>query len=102
LGNQDNSEGIGIGGGQLSSSVFGGSKPSGYAPAIDAAGNVLNAGVPGSSGPEGAFRFEPLQHNHSLCERITINVSGLRFETQLRTLHAFPNTLLGDANRRIR
>lgn len=47
-------------------------------------------------------RFEPLDHDHQLCERIMINVSGLRFETQLRTLHAFPDTLLGDPNRRLR
>lgn len=39
--------------------------------------------------------FEPIPHDHSLCERITINVSGLRFETQLRTLKQFPDTLLG-------
>ncbi|XP_015795593.1 potassium voltage-gated channel subfamily A member 2 isoform X2 [Tetranychus urticae] len=48
------------------------------------------------------FRFEPLDHDHHLCERVVINVSGLRFETQLRTLHNFPDTLLGDPNRRIR
>ena len=47
-------------------------------------------------------RFEPIDHDHKLCERVTINVSGLRFETQLRTLHTFPDTLLGDPNRRIR
>lgn len=35
-------------------------------------------------------------------DRITINVSGLRFETQLRTLNQFPNTLLGDHGRRMR
>lgn len=29
-------------------------------------------------------------------------VSGLRFETQLRTLNQFPETLLGDPARRIR
>lgn len=29
-------------------------------------------------------------------------VSGLRFETQLRTLNQFPDTLLGDPHRRIR
>ncbi|XP_013408060.1 potassium voltage-gated channel subfamily A member 7 [Lingula anatina] len=34
------------------------------------------------------------------CQRITINVSGQRFETQLRTLERFPNTLLGDPNKR--
>uniref|UniRef100_T1KBN6 BTB domain-containing protein n=1 Tax=Tetranychus urticae TaxID=32264 RepID=T1KBN6_TETUR len=46
-------------------------------------------------------RFVPLNHNHHLCERVTINVSGSRFETQLRTLCTFPNTLLGDPRRRI-
>jgi len=34
------------------------------------------------------------------CERITINVSGQRFETQQRTLSRFPDTLLGDPDRR--
>lgn len=29
-------------------------------------------------------------------ERVFINVSGLRFETQIKTLSRFPNTLLGD------
>lgn len=40
-------------------------------------------------------KFEPYLHDHSLCERITINVSGTKFETQLRTLITFPDTLLG-------
>lgn len=48
------------------------------------------------------IRFEPFDHDHHLCERVVINVSGLRFETQLRTLQTFPDTLLGDPNRRIR
>ena len=47
-------------------------------------------------------RFEPLLHRHDLCERVTINISGLVFETQLRTLQQFPNTLLGDPAKRIR
>lgn len=47
-------------------------------------------------------RFEWFDHNHSLCRRIVINVSGMRFETQLRTLNSFPGTLLGDDERRIR
>ena len=47
-------------------------------------------------------RFEPLVHRHDLCERVTINISGLVFETQLRTLQQFPNTLLGDPAKRIR
>ncbi|KAJ7329121.1 hypothetical protein JRQ81_015295 [Phrynocephalus forsythii] len=35
-------------------------------------------------------------------ERLVINISGLRFETQLRTLAVFPDTLLGDPSRRVR
>lgn len=33
---------------------------------------------------------------------VFLQVSGLRFETQLRTLNQFPDSLLGDSNRRIR
>ena len=33
-------------------------------------------------------------------ERVVINVSGLRFETQLKTLNSFPETLLGDTRKR--
>ncbi|XP_018423279.1 PREDICTED: potassium voltage-gated channel subfamily A member 4 [Nanorana parkeri] len=36
------------------------------------------------------------------CERVVINVSGLRFETQLKTLSQFPETLLGDGEKRMR
>lgn len=46
--------------------------------------------------------FEPIPHDHDFCERVVINVSGLRFETQLRTLNQFPDSLLGDPTRRIR
>lgn len=35
-------------------------------------------------------------------ERVVINVSGLRFETQIKTLSRFPNTLLGDLHKRTR
>ncbi|RWS20492.1 uncharacterized protein B4U80_00767, partial [Leptotrombidium deliense] len=48
------------------------------------------------------LRFETLDHDHSLCERVVINVSGTRFETQLRTLNTFSETLLGDPQKRIR
>ena len=34
------------------------------------------------------------------CQRVIINVSGQRYETQLRTLNRYPNTLLGDAQKR--
>ncbi|XP_076225503.1 potassium voltage-gated channel protein Shaker isoform X1 [Nomia melanderi] len=50
----------------------------------------------------GVTHFEPIPHDHDFCERIVINVSGLRFETQLRTLNQFPDTLLGDPSRRLR
>ncbi|KAM4740938.1 LOW QUALITY PROTEIN: potassium voltage-gated channel subfamily A member 3 [Anableps anableps] len=36
------------------------------------------------------------------CERVVINISGLRFETQLKTFNQFPNTLLGDPRKRMR
>ncbi|XP_031721429.1 shaker-related potassium channel tsha2-like [Anarrhichthys ocellatus] len=35
-------------------------------------------------------------------ERVVINISGLRFETQLKTLSRFPTTLLGDPRKRMR
>ncbi|XP_008823667.1 potassium voltage-gated channel subfamily A member 5 [Nannospalax galili] len=35
-------------------------------------------------------------------QRVLINISGLRFETQLSTLAQFPNTLLGDPVKRLR
>lgn len=50
----------------------------------------------------GHAHFEPIPHDHDFCERVVINVSGLRFETQLRTLNQFPDTLLGDPSRRLR
>uniref|UniRef100_A0AAQ4RAX4 Potassium voltage-gated channel subfamily A member 3 n=1 Tax=Gasterosteus aculeatus aculeatus TaxID=481459 RepID=A0AAQ4RAX4_GASAC len=36
------------------------------------------------------------------CERVVINISGLRFETQLKTFNQFPDTLLGDPRKRMR
>uniref|UniRef100_UPI003AACD769 potassium voltage-gated channel subfamily A member 7 n=1 Tax=Centroberyx gerrardi TaxID=166262 RepID=UPI003AACD769 len=38
----------------------------------------------------------------ALTERLAINVSGMRYETQLRTLAQFPDSLLGDPHRRLR
>ncbi|KAG8006478.1 Potassium voltage-gated channel subfamily A member 1 [Nibea albiflora] len=38
----------------------------------------------------------------ALTERLAINVSGMRYETQLRTLAQFPDSLLGDPRRRLR
>jgi len=42
------------------------------------------------------------ESNFDSSERIIINVSGMRVETRLRTLGKFPDTLLGDYNRRTR
>jgi len=47
-----------------------------------------------------AADLEPADQECS--ERVIINISGLRFETQLKTLCRFPTTLLGDARKRMR
>uniref|UniRef100_A0A182MB49 Potassium channel tetramerisation-type BTB domain-containing protein n=1 Tax=Anopheles culicifacies TaxID=139723 RepID=A0A182MB49_9DIPT len=68
----------------------------------DAKLNPAPIGYASSSPEEDLFIAE--QNHPSLagkqCERM--NVSGLRFETQLRTLNQFPDTLLGDPDRRLR
>jgi len=50
----------------------------------------------------GQHHFHPVPHDHDYCERVVINVGGLRYETQIRTLNQFPDTLLGDPSRRVR
>lgn len=40
--------------------------------------------------------------DYETCERVVINISGLRFETQLKTLNQFPETLLGCPSKRNR
>lgn len=45
--------------------------------------------------------YDP-EADHGCCERVVINISGLRFETQLKTLSQFPETLLGDPKKRMR
>ncbi|KAF7694035.1 potassium voltage-gated channel subfamily A member 1 [Silurus meridionalis] len=48
---------------------------------------------------------DPYPHDHEdheCCERVVINISGLRFETQLKTLAQFPDTLLGNPKKRMR
>nr|XP_043876705.1 shaker-related potassium channel tsha2-like [Solea senegalensis] len=45
---------------------------------------------------------ERAEVNQECCERVVINISGLRFETQLKTLAQFPCTLLGDPRKRMR
>ncbi|XP_068193900.1 potassium voltage-gated channel subfamily A member 7 [Antennarius striatus] len=44
----------------------------------------------------------PWRSGWALAERLAINVSGMRYETQLRTLGQFPDSLLGDPRRRLR
>lgn len=55
---------------------------------------------------QGQLPDEEPGHRHdcqaSRCQRIVINVSGQRHETQLRTLERFPDTLLGNAAKRRR
>ncbi|XP_032618463.1 potassium voltage-gated channel subfamily A member 6 [Chelonoidis abingdonii] len=61
------------------------------------------AGAGGGCG-EAEAAGEDRSGSGSCCssERLVINISGLRFETQLRTLSLFPDTLLGDPSRRMR
>uniref|UniRef100_A0A3Q3GSW2 Potassium voltage-gated channel, shaker-related subfamily, member 4 n=1 Tax=Labrus bergylta TaxID=56723 RepID=A0A3Q3GSW2_9LABR len=46
--------------------------------------------------------YENVYSESGCCERVVINVSGLKFETRLKTLTQFPDTLLGDPDKRIR
>jgi len=39
---------------------------------------------------------------NELCDKIIINISGLRFETRASTLERYPETLLGNQQRRAR
>ncbi|XP_064606125.1 potassium voltage-gated channel subfamily A member 7-like [Liolophura sinensis] len=39
-------------------------------------------------------------HDCRGCKRVVINVSGMRFETQVKTLDRLPNTLLGNPEKR--
>ncbi|XP_077594616.1 potassium voltage-gated channel subfamily A member 1-like [Stigmatopora nigra] len=43
---------------------------------------------------------EKKRRGWALSERLAINVSGMRYETQLRTLAQFPDSMLGDPHRR--
>ncbi|XP_029438720.1 potassium voltage-gated channel subfamily A member 4 [Rhinatrema bivittatum] len=46
--------------------------------------------------------YDSVYSEFECCERVVINVSGLKFETQLKTLTQFPETLLGDPEKRMR
>lgn len=68
----------------------------------DHGGDKSKSGAGGTEEEVVWNKFEPLEHDHGLCERIVLNVSGMKFETQLRTLNAYPDSVLGDPLRRIR
>lgn len=53
-------------------------------------------------GEGGRERGRHWRSGWGLSERLAINVSGMRYETQLRTLAQFPDSLLGDPRRRLR
>ncbi|XP_004071270.1 potassium voltage-gated channel subfamily A member 7-like [Oryzias latipes] len=57
---------------------------------------------PGSGSRRESRRAGPPRMGWALSDRLAINVSGMRYETQLRTLAQFPDTLLGDSQRRLR
>ncbi|XP_038856604.1 potassium voltage-gated channel subfamily A member 1-like [Salvelinus namaycush] len=46
--------------------------------------------------------YPPDHEDHDCCERVVINIAGMRFETQLKTLSQFPETLLGNPKKRMR
>ncbi|XP_056280935.1 potassium voltage-gated channel subfamily A member 1 [Pseudoliparis swirei] len=48
------------------------------------------------------FDEEQLDADADGGERVLINIAGLRYETQLATLNQFPDTLLGDPDKRIK
>lgn len=48
------------------------------------------------------FDEDILDMDHENNARVLINIAGLRFETQLGTLNQFPDTLLGDPDKRIK
>ncbi|XP_033887997.1 potassium voltage-gated channel subfamily A member 1 [Acipenser ruthenus] len=50
--------------------------------------------------PQDSYHHPDLD-DHECCERVVINIAGLRFETQLKTLAQFPNTLLGNPKKRM-
>ncbi|XP_056382645.1 potassium voltage-gated channel subfamily A member 4 [Hyla sarda] len=62
----------------------------------------IGGGGGGSGREQSPGGYHPVYSEFECCERVVINVSGLRFETQLKTLAQFPETLLGDAEKRMR
>ncbi|XP_061438591.1 potassium voltage-gated channel subfamily A member 5-like [Rhineura floridana] len=57
------------------------------------------AAATGEEGDDGEEEGQRARHGQ---QRVLINISGLRFETHLGTLDQFPDTLLGDPEKRMR
>ncbi|XP_056263107.1 potassium voltage-gated channel subfamily A member 7 [Pseudoliparis swirei] len=53
-------------------------------------------------GDGGGGEVKKEKRRWTLAERLAINVSGMRYETHVRTLAQFPDSLLGDPRRRLR
>ncbi|XP_072529339.1 potassium voltage-gated channel subfamily A member 1 [Salminus brasiliensis] len=64
------------------------------------AGDHLDESSALAGHPQESYAAE--HDEHECCERVVINISGLRFETQLKTLAQFPDTLLGNPKKRMR
>lgn len=64
-----------------------------------ATGDTADEAVAHPGQPHDHYDPEP---DHECCERVVINISGMRFETQLKTLSQFPETLLGDPKKRMK
>ncbi|XP_061792993.1 potassium voltage-gated channel subfamily A member 2 [Nerophis lumbriciformis] len=62
---------------------------------------TVATGDPSDEAAAHPLDYDP-ESDHECCERVVINISGLRFETQLKTLSQFPDTLLGDPKKRMR
>jgi len=75
-------------------------------PALSVPGSPLLPGLTLSTDVESGLSADVGEAEHRCsaggCQRLVINVSGQRFETQRRTLDRFPSTMLGDATKRRR
>ncbi|XP_072922337.1 potassium voltage-gated channel subfamily A member 2-like [Hemitrygon akajei] len=70
-------------------------------PAVPTAGSMCEL-----AGPPESLAEEDRRHvadgGGGRSERVVINIAGLRYETQLGTLSQFPDSLLGDPDKRMR
>ncbi len=73
-----------------------------HGPNIDLEGGNLLAAIGEEARPKTQYDIPFYERRRADEERIVLNVSGLKFETQLKTLNRFPNTLLGNPRKRNR